>query len=119
MADIGEKVLARRVHVGWPSPTRLLVVPAALAVALALASPATAATRFVDDGGNDGGGANTCLNALLPCKTVGQAVTKAVANDTVQLGPGAYSESVFAPGNKPLAFVGPGRRAGSGSARRP
>ena len=114
MADLGETVLARRVHVGWPSPTRLLVVPAALAVALALASPATAATRFVDDGGNDGGGANTCLNALLPCKTVGQAVTSAVANDTVQLGPGAYSESVFAPGNKPLAFVGPA--AGPGPA---
>lgn len=85
---------------------RLLVVPAALAVALALASPATAATRFVDDGGNDGG-ANTCLSAAMPCKTVGHAVTSAVANDTVQLGPGAYAESVFAPGNKPLAFVGP------------
>jgi hypothetical protein len=128
MADIGRlapeqrlpgvgvvvQLLARRVNVGRPSPARLLVVPAALAVALALASPATAATRFVDDGGNDNGGANTCLNAALPCKTVGQAVTTAVANDTVQIAPGAYSESVFAPGTKPLAFVGPA--AGPGPA---
>ena len=89
-------------------------MPAALAVALALASPATAATRFVDDGGNDNGGANTCLSAAMPCKTVGHAVISAVANDTVQLGPGTYSESVFAPGNKPLAFVGPA--AGPGPA---
>ena len=93
---------------------RLLVVPAAIAVALALASPATAATRFVDDGGNDNGGANTCLNAGWPCKTIGQAVTSAVANDTVQIAPGAYSESVTAPGTKPLAFVGPA--AGPGPA---
>ena len=72
-----------------------------------LSSPAAAATRFVDDGGNDNGGANTCLTAATPCKTVGQAVCEAVANDTVQIGPGSYAESVSAPGTKPLAFVGP------------
>jgi hypothetical protein len=108
------QLLARRLHLGRPSPTRIPVAAAALAVALVLASPATAATRFVDDGGNDNGGANTCLSAALPCKTVGQAVTSAVANDTVQIGPGAYSESVTAPGTKPLAFVGPA--AGPGPA---
>lgn len=50
----------------------------------------------------------------MPCETVGQAVSQAVANDTVQIGPGEYSESVTAPGTKPLAFVGPA--AGPGPA---
>jgi hypothetical protein len=127
MADLGENVgpwrsdscvsrLApeRRLSGGRPSPARLLALPVALVVVLALASPAAAATRFVDDGGNDNGGANTCLIAALPCKTVGQAVTSAAANDTVQIAPGAYSESVTAPGTKALAFVGPA--AGPGPA---
>ena len=83
-------------------------------MALALTSSAAAATRFVDDGGNNNGGANTCLSAGTPCKTVGQAVSQSVANDTVQIGPGGYAESVTAPGTKPLAFVGPA--AGPGPA---
>jgi len=71
---------------------------------LAVPTSATAATRYVEKGGNDV--VNDCTNSQLPCATVQWAVGQAAPGDTIQIGPGLFEESVTA--NVPLTFVGAG-----------
>lgn len=66
---------------------------AILAASLAIAGPAQAALRYVDDtGGADG--ANTCLTKGSPCLTVNHAVVQAAAGDTIKVADGSYAELV-------------------------
>ncbi len=48
--------------------------------------------RFVDDSGNDQGGANTCVNPLQPCKTIVHAISQATAGQTIFVGAGTYTD---------------------------
>ena len=96
----------------WSSPWAIRWGVAALAAALLLAvAPAAraASTRFVATaahGGSDGGGANTCLSSTAPCLTVQHAVSEAATGDTIQIGPGVFTEAVST--SEQLSFVGAG-----------
>ncbi len=57
-------------------------------------------------GGSDGGGANTCLSSTAPCLTVQHAVSEAATGDTIQIGPGVFTEAVST--SEQLSFVGAG-----------
>src|SRR5262249_345944 len=78
---------------------------ALVAVAFVLAVPATAAaaTRYVAKGGADAPG---CTNPGSPSLTISYAVPQANGGDTIQIGPGIFTESGET--SKPLTFVGAG-----------
>jgi hypothetical protein len=83
----------------------LAVLGATLAALGAPPALASAATRYVQVGGND---SSSCESALLPCATVEHAVAEAAAGDTIQIGPGEYREGIRTPPGKPLHFIGSG-----------
>ena len=72
---------------------RSAALAAAAAVSLALAGPASAANRYIDDSGNDAG-ANNCQNAAAPCKTINYALSVGSSTDTYLVGGGSYPEQV-------------------------
>lgn len=85
-------------------PATLLAVPLVLSILTACgARPAAAPTpgRHVSTSGKDAG---DCRAA--PCKTIGYAVAKAAAGDTISVDSGTYHESVKV--TKRLAIVGHG-----------
>jgi hypothetical protein len=86
---------------------RVLVV---VALALVLPAAASAETRYVAKGGTDAPG---CTNPGAPCGTINYAVGQANGGDTIQIGPGSFTESVIA--DKALAFVGAGGGALGGN----
>lgn len=68
---------------------------------------ASAATHYVAKTGSSDSG--DCTNPGAPCLTIGYAVLQATDGDTIQIGPGAYVESIDT--EKVLTFIG----AGSGT----
>lgn len=63
---------------------------------------AAAVTWFVSQGsGNDG---NTCLSPANPCRTIGAAVGKAAAGDTISVANGGYQEALTI--GKSLTIIG-------------
>ena len=68
----------------------------ALVIALALAAPASAnaANRYIDNSGDDQGGANMCTNKATPCKTINQALNVGSSTDSYLVGGGTYMENV-------------------------
>jgi hypothetical protein len=85
-------------------------IVAALTITLCLGVGAAAAhaatTRYVATSGNDTGGTNACTNSATPCLTIQNAVGHASGGDTIQIGPGSFSEAVST--STPLSFVGAG-----------
>src|SRR5260221_1813652 len=75
----------------------------AATVALALANTASAATWYVDPAGND---SNTCTapGSASACMTIGAAMAKASAGDTINVAIGNYNEQVQI--NKTLTLLG-------------
>ncbi len=71
---------------------------------LALASPAVAADRFVSTRGADG--ANACLVAATPCRTIGHALGQAGSGDVVNVAKGNYRESLVTDASITVAVVG-------------
>jgi hypothetical protein len=69
---------------------KLLLTPVLL---LALAAPASAGDRYVDDSGQNN--LSTCTNATAPCRTIAYALTQAGAGDTIHIGGGTYGEAVL------------------------
>ncbi len=63
-------------------------------------------TRYVSINGNDQGNANTCTNEETPCRTIGQAINVATSGDIIEIGAGAYTESLTI--NKSLSLYGAG-----------
>ena len=75
---------------------------AAIALVLALPAAAPAETRYVAKGGS-----THQLHELgPPCATITHAAGQAANGDTIQIGPGIYTESV--PTDKVLTFIGAG-----------
>jgi outer membrane protein OmpA-like peptidoglycan-associated protein len=68
--------------------TTVIALLVGAVVALACASPAAAATRYVDDTGANSG---TCTNQGAPCLTLQYAVTQATAGDTIDMAAGSYA----------------------------
>jgi hypothetical protein len=70
---------------------RLVAIFVAVSAALAVCAPgvATAATRYVDDGGSADSG--DCTNASAPCSTIQYAVDQAVAGDAIELAAGSFT----------------------------
>src|SRR3954452_19056671 len=83
---------------------RSVAVLVVAVLALAVPAAATAATRYVEKSGSDA--LNDCTNQQAPCAHVQYAVGQAAPGDTIQVGPGTFTESVTA--NVPLTFVGAG-----------
>jgi hypothetical protein len=75
-----------------------------IALVLCLSGTASAATRFVEKTGSSDSG--DCADAANPCATIMYAVGQAANGDTIQIGPGAFTEEVNT--DKPLTFVGAG-----------
>jgi hypothetical protein len=78
------------------------------AVGAGVAQAAT--TRYVATaahGGNDNGGANTCLASATPCLTISHAVSEAASGNTIAIGPGRFPEAISA-ASKTLTFIGAG-----------
>jgi hypothetical protein len=75
----------------------------ALAFALAAPASALAETRYVAKTGSD---TTACTHPASPCATISYAVAQAQGGDTIQIGPGNYTEWVQA--DKVLTFVGAG-----------
>ncbi|MFT4603612.1 MAG: hypothetical protein ACI9W4_000327 [Rhodothermales bacterium] len=69
-----------------------LLVAILAATALTTVPASAQSTRYVRIGGADG--ANTCASVGTPCLTIGQALTKADAGDTIDVGAGTFAESV-------------------------
>jgi hypothetical protein len=86
----------------------VLAVCGACGLLLALAAtPASAATLFVDEAGDDQSGANTCQSTAPACKTIGQAISKLTsAPDNIQVDSGVFNENVSLPRGDSLRFVG-------------
>lgn len=78
------------------------VAVAASLLTLGAAGTADAATRQVAKTGVNMG---DCIGT--PCLTIGYAISKAAANDTIQIGPGLYAEAVQS-FTAPLTLVGAG-----------
>lgn len=58
-----------------------------------IASPAHAATLFVDgNAGDDQGGANACTSVSNPCATIQQAIDSAQAGDTIRIADAVYTK---------------------------
>ncbi len=89
-----------------PRSLRTTTIPL-IAIALALAAPASAsaATRFVDDNGDDQAGANDCTTQATPCKTVAQGIGQAANGETVDVSAGSYAQAVALGGGKSLQHV--------------
>jgi len=68
----------------------LTVIIAFCGLLLAAPAAASAADRWVDDAGNDGGGTNNCANAAAPCATITQAVSSSGASDEIHVDDGNY-----------------------------
>jgi hypothetical protein len=82
---------------------RLLAVVVAVGFAVVAPAEASAATRFVANGGLD----NTdCTNAGAPCATADHAAEVAANGDTIQIAAGVYNGTVET--DKVLTFVGAG-----------
>src|SRR5262245_49079591 len=76
---------------------------AAAALVLLFAAAAAAETLFVAKGGVDAPG---CTNSGAPCLTISYAVGQATGGDTIQIGPGIYTDAVET--SKPLTLIGAG-----------
>jgi hypothetical protein len=74
------------------SGVRLAAVALCAAGSLALAAPAIAATRYVDEDAGAGGG--TCTNPSDPCDQISDATGAAVSGEVILVGADLYSESV-------------------------
>jgi hypothetical protein len=86
-----------------------LIVLSVVFLVLILPTAAGAATRLVD-GVAGADGANECLGAATPCRTIERAVAVAVDGvDEIHIAAGTYDESVMT--DKRLTFVGAGRDA--------
>jgi hypothetical protein len=72
-----------------------VVAPILLTIlAFMLAVPARGADRFVSArAGNDSG--TDCANALLPCSTIGHALTQVVSGEEVKVARGTYRENLL------------------------
>jgi predicted outer membrane repeat protein len=71
-----------------------------------ISQAAPAATLFVNAAtGNDG---NDCLSAGAACATIGTAVSKAIANDTIQIAAGTYNENDIVLDKDGLTLIGAG-----------
>jgi hypothetical protein len=81
----------------------LLAVAVALSLALVAPAPALALNRYVDDTIGNTDLLNSCTNPANPCQTIGFALGKASAGETVFVGGGTYNESVTLAGGKSLA----------------
>ena len=82
----------------------LIFLSVLLTAFAAAAAGASAATRYVAVSGADG--ANGCLEEAHPCKTIGHALGKAAAGDTVSVAAGTYAESNFV--GRAVTIVGAG-----------
>src|SRR5690625_1799687 len=108
--------------------TRFLAIVACIG-ALALISPApvfaapsepSSSDRYVS---NDGSDTNDCADPGHSCKSIGYAISQAVAGDTIHVAAGTYNEKVMV--DKPVSLKGAGAgesivsgvgvQAGSGS----
>src|SRR5438128_7044326 len=68
-------------------------------LALVIASPASAANRYIDDSGTDAG---ACQSAAAPCKTINYALGVGSSTDTYLVGGGTYIENVTIGGSASL-----------------
>jgi hypothetical protein len=66
-----------------------LVAALAAVGLLAAAGTAGAGTLFVAASGTDGG---ACGAKTSPCRSISQAITNALAGDSIQVGPGFYGD---------------------------
>jgi hypothetical protein len=76
---------------------RVLAVVAAVTAAVALAPGAALADLWVSSTGTDSG---YCSQAN-PCATISRAVSLAIPNDTIYIGPGSYTDHVVIPPTYP------------------
>ena len=51
--------------------------------------------RHVSLAGSDQGGSNTCLESAAPCRAISHALDAAVPGDTIEVGSGAYTETLL------------------------
>jgi hypothetical protein len=109
-----------------PGPTmsrrtpRVAAILVGLSAVLALGAPsaASAATRYVDDGGSADSG--DCTNPAAPCSTVQYAVNQAVAGDSIQLAAGTYTPgAAIDKANLTITGAGPGQTTVNSSAGQP
>jgi hypothetical protein len=85
---------------------RIAAVAAFLALPLALAPTASAATRLVAPGGSD---SSDCL--AVPCASLSRAYSQAAAGDVVTIAPGSYPSQTVPFATKAVTFVGqPGNK---------
>jgi len=82
--------------------TGLVVIGSCLTMS---ASPvrSAASTWFVSSSGQD---TNDCRTAVTPCATIGAAIGKGGAGDTIRIGPGTYGERLLI--SKDLIVIGAG-----------
>jgi hypothetical protein len=76
-----------------------------LGLVLAMTSVALARSTWYVNGvsGND---SNSCLSTTSPCKTIGHAISLAVAGDTIRIGSATYTENLMVGIN--LMLIGAG-----------
>jgi len=77
-----------------------------LALSWGALGTASATTRFVDPAGSDA--ANDCSNSASPCQTFSNAISQAIAGDTISAAAGTYDEVGLLVG-KNLTIVGAGQ----------
>jgi hypothetical protein len=80
---------------------------AGLAVVLVIGTSAFATTWFVD--GINGSDGNTCKSFQMACKTIGHAISLAVAGDSIMIGNGTYPENLNIASNISLIAYGTAR----------
>jgi hypothetical protein len=71
-----------------------LAVSVLLATVLLALGTADAADRFISPRGNDQNGANACLSAVAPCRTLGNALAQGGSGDVIKAAKGTYKENV-------------------------